>query len=162
MLPVDLYPWQTHVDYQVPGTKVHINACLPPSVTFHVQFEYAQMQMVKIDDKSMIGMGNPCRMPHWAGFFLGGGVPSHFLSWPVLYLSLLHTCGRKTQIRGHILLAGSSPPSPLRIVPRIFIVKRLELVLASSTADSRRSVPTHALQARSAVDPFFFFGSKQI
>ena len=59
---------------------------------------------------------------------------SLFVFYPISYLrpsfyslSLLVV----TQIRGHI--AGSSPPSPLRFVPRIFIAKIFQLFLPSST-----------------------------
>ena len=45
----------------------------------------------------------------------------------LLFLSLLVV----TQTRGHI--ADSSPPSPLRFVPRIFVARRLQRFLPSST-----------------------------
>ena len=43
-----------------------------------------------------------------------------------------------TQIRGHV--AGSSPPSPVRFVPCIFIARRLWPLLLSPT----RALPPHA------------------
>ena len=54
-------------------------------------------------------------------------IPFSLLSSPFYALSLLVA----TQIRGHI--AGSSPPSPLRFVPSIFIARRFQLFLPSST-----------------------------
>ena len=54
--------------------------------------------------------------------------PMHLiLSLPFFSLSLLVV----TQIRGHI--TGHSPPSPPRFVPCIFIARRLQLFLPSST-----------------------------
>ena len=38
-----------------------------------------------------------------------------------------------TQIQGHILIAGSSPTSPLPFVPCIFVARRFQLFLPSST-----------------------------
>ena len=52
---------------------------------------------------------------------------SHLLYSPYCSLSLVAV----TQIRGHI--AGSYPPSPLRIMPLIFIAKILQPFLPSST-----------------------------
>ena len=57
-----------------------------------------------------------------------------------------------TQIRGDI--AGSSPPSPLRFVPCIFIARRLQPLLPSSThVGLRLPYPRYAL---SEVMPFLF------
>ena len=56
-----------------------------------------------------------------------------------------------TQIRGHI--AGSSPPTPLRFVPCIFIGRRFQLFLPSSTRIDL-CLPTPGVL--SAVDPFSF------
>ena len=53
--------------------------------------------------------------------------PMPLLISPFYSLSLLVV----TQIRGHI--AGSSPPYPLRFVPCIFIARRFQLFLPSST-----------------------------
>ena len=53
---------------------------------------------------------------------------SHLIFWPLFALSLLVV----TQTRVHI--AGSSPPSPLRFVPCIFIVRTPQPFLPSSTA----------------------------
>ena len=50
-----------------------------------------------------------------------------------------------TQIRGDI--AGSTPPSPLRFVPCIFYREKISAL--SSLVDSRRIVPTHAINRRS-------------
>ena len=81
--------------------------------------------------------------PYFLFFFFS----SHLLSSPFFSLSLLVV----TQIRGHI--AGSSPSSPLRFVPFIFIARRLQPFFPSSTRVELR-LPT--LDALSSSSCFFF------
>ena len=70
--------------------------------------------------------------------------PSHFYYLRLSFLSLLVV----TQIRGHII-AGSLPPYPLRFVPCIFIARRFQLFLPSSTR-VELCLLTHTLGALSS------------
>ena len=68
---------------------------------------------------------------------------SNLLCSPFFSLSLLGV----TQIRGHI--AGSSPPSPLRFEPCIFIAKIVNLFLPSSTRVALYALYTRQTSPRS-------------
>ena len=76
---------------------------------------------------------------------------SHLLSSPFYYLSLLVV----TQIRGHIAQA-LLPPYPLRFVPCIFIARRFQLFLPSSTRVELCLPTLGALSSWS----FFIFANK--
>ena len=75
--------------------------------------------------------------------------PSHLLSSPFYYLSLLVV----TQIRGHI--ADSSPPLPTTVRALHFYPE--EISALSSLVNSRRIVRTHARRSQQLILFFFFF-----
>ena len=77
--------------------------------------------------------------------------PSHLLSSPFYYLSLLVV----TQIRGHI--ADSSPPLPTTVRALHFYPE--EISALSSLVDSRRIVLTHARRSQQLI-LFFVFANK--
>ena len=73
--------------------------------------------------------------------------PSHLLSSPFYYLSLLVV----TQIRGHI--AGSFPPLPTTV--RALHFYREKISALSSLVDSRRIVLTHARRSQQLILLYF-------